>query len=152
LAEHFVANLLEALPIATACYSFSVLFLLFSVVLFCEWRAGRHIERYLEASFRVDVLYTVLIIGGVYNLFQQPLINRLDSSMRQSMPFLYLNLLDGLPDPVRLGIFVVAVDFCRYWKHRGMHSIWFLKPIHSIHHAPTSLNLLTAYRIHIIDI
>jgi len=114
-------------------------------------RSGRGIRRYLSPGFRTDLLYTLLVVGGIYGLIQQPLLNWIDSIIRHNASFLYLNMLRDLPEPAKLVAFLVAIDFCRYWKHRLMHASLFLWAFHSIHHAPETLNFLVKYRIHLVD-
>jgi sterol desaturase/sphingolipid hydroxylase (fatty acid hydroxylase superfamily) len=67
------------------------------------------------------------------------------------MPFLYLDLLRLLPEVLQLILFFLAIDLCRYWKHRWLHSRPFLRAVHSIHHSADNLNFFTAYRIHILE-
>ena len=105
----------------------------------------------LEASFLTDVVYTVLIIGGFYGWLQQPIITATDSFLRKHAAFLYTNLLHDLPEPIQLVAFLLAIDFCRYWKHRAMHAVPVLQSIHSIHHSSENLNFLTAFRIHLLE-
>jgi sterol desaturase/sphingolipid hydroxylase (fatty acid hydroxylase superfamily) len=122
---------------------------LFAAVLGSEiLAANSKTARYVQKPFRTDLFYTVLIVGGVYGSIQQPIITWVDSAVRHHASFLYLSVLRNFPTWLGLVIFLVTVDFCRYWKHRWLHSVPVLQDFHSIHHAPDNLNILTAYRIH----
>jgi sterol desaturase/sphingolipid hydroxylase (fatty acid hydroxylase superfamily) len=134
-----------------AWQTLAALSLFFVIVLLVEWLTGRRIRRYLEAPFRTDLLYAILIVSGIYGLFQQPVINWIDFYLRSHLSFLYLNALQYLSAPFKLALFILVVDFCRYWKHRWLHSTPLLQTFHSIHHAPDNLNFLTTYRIHLIE-
>jgi sterol desaturase/sphingolipid hydroxylase (fatty acid hydroxylase superfamily) len=143
--------IVEQLTGSLAWQTFAALLALFLVLIAIERRAGRGRSRYLEASFLTDVVYTVLIIGGFYAWVHQPIVNSIDQLLRQHAPFLYMDLLRRLPEPIQLVAFLLAVDFCRYWKHRALHALPGLREIHSIHHSAQNLNLLTAFRIHLLE-
>ena len=145
------ATISEKLLTSIAWQTFAVLSLFFLVLVFIEWMTNRRISRYLEASFFTDLVYTLLIVGGAYAWCQQPIITWIDSLLRQHAAFLYMNLLHAVPEPLQLIAFLLAIDFCRYWKHRWMHSVSILRAIHSIHHAPENFNFLTTYRIHLVE-
>jgi sterol desaturase/sphingolipid hydroxylase (fatty acid hydroxylase superfamily) len=136
-------------PTAWPAYVGLVMFL--GAMLVIDTRSGRGIRRYLSPGFKTDLLYTFLMVGGIYGLIQQPLLDWIDSLMRYNASFLYLDMLRHLPEPVKLVAFLAAVDFCRYWKHRLMHASPYLWAFHSIHHAPETLNFLVNYRIHLVD-
>lgn len=143
--------MVESLATSLAWQSFAALTGLFLVVLAVEWGNRRKPWRYLERSFLTDIIYTVLIVGGAYSWLQQPAVNWVDAQLRHYTPFLYADMLRRVPDPLQLVVFLVAVDFCRYWKHRALHAVPALRTIHSVHHAPEHLNLLTTYRIHLLE-
>jgi sterol desaturase/sphingolipid hydroxylase (fatty acid hydroxylase superfamily) len=132
--------------------TFVALFVLFIIILSIERLTSCYRGvRYLEVSFITDLSYTFLVIGGIYGLFQQPFITWVDSILRQYDPFLYLNGIQNLPKSAQLIVFLITVDFCRYWKHRFLHSISIFQAFHSIHHATDNLNFLTTYRIHLVE-
>ncbi|MBR0828009.1 sterol desaturase family protein [Bradyrhizobium manausense] len=139
------------LSTSLAWQSFAALMVLFLVLVAIEWKLEGHLSRYLEASFLTDIVYTVLIIGGVYAWIQQPVVSFLDQALRQHTPFLYMDLLRRLPEPIQLALFLLAVDFCRYWKHRALHVVPGLREVHSIHHSAENLNFLTAFRVHLLE-
>jgi sterol desaturase/sphingolipid hydroxylase (fatty acid hydroxylase superfamily) len=152
-ASDFIRTLLRAdisgHTISLVWQTAAALAILFAAVLGVEVLAGdRRTVRYVQAPFRTDLFYTFLIVGGIYGSIQQPLLTWIDSVLRHYASFLYLDALSNFPGPLRLFGFLVAVDFCRYWKHRWLHSVPFLQAFHSIHHAPDNLNILTTYRIH----
>jgi sterol desaturase/sphingolipid hydroxylase (fatty acid hydroxylase superfamily) len=144
-------SLLDQLASSLAWQTFAALALLFLVLVAVELKAGRGLSRYRDASFATDIVYTVLIIGGFYGWIQQPLVNWIDHSLRQHAPFLYMDLLRRLPEWLQLLTFLLAVDFCRYWKHRALHALPGLRAVHAIHHSAQNLNLLTAFRIHLLE-
>jgi sterol desaturase/sphingolipid hydroxylase (fatty acid hydroxylase superfamily) len=141
----------EALATSLAWQSFAALAVLFLVVLAVEAIKGRRPSRYLERSFYTDIVYTALIVGGAYAWLQQPVVIWIDAQLRLYTPFLYTDLLRTVPEPLQLIVFLVAVDLCRYWKHRAMHAFPSLRAIHAVHHASENLNLLTTYRIHLFE-
>lgn len=144
-------TMIAQLTTSLAWQAFAALLALFLVMVVVEWFTRGDIERYLDASFVTDVLYTILVIGGVYAWVQQPVVNLLDGVLRQHAPLLYLDLLRGAPEPLQLVLFLIAVDFCRYWKHRWLHAVPWLRAVHSIHHGAGNLNFLTTYRIHLAE-
>lgn len=145
------AAVVEKLATSLAWQSFAALAVLFLVVLAVEGMKGRKPSRYLERSFYTDIVYTALIVGGAYAWLQQPVVNWVDTQLRLYTPFLYTDALQSLPEPLQLIVFLIAVDFCRYWKHRALHAFPALREIHGVHHAPENLNLLTTYRIHLFE-
>jgi sterol desaturase/sphingolipid hydroxylase (fatty acid hydroxylase superfamily) len=147
----WLSALFDRLLSPGACQTYAGLAMFLGAMLLVELRQGRGIGPYLARSFRTDLLYTLLIVGGMYGLIQQPLINWIDSLIRQHASFFYLDLLRRLPEPLQLVAFLVAVDFCRYWKHRLLHASPYLWPFHSIHHAPEKLNFLVNYRLHLVE-
>lgn len=145
------AAIADALATSVAWQTFAALALFFLCVVAVEWIGGRRPSRYLQASFFTDLLYTVLIVGGGYIWLQQMVITWIDAGLRRHLSFLYLDLLRSIPEPLQLLVFLVAVDFARYWKHRAMHAVPMLRAIHAVHHAPENLNFLTTYRIHLVE-
>jgi sterol desaturase/sphingolipid hydroxylase (fatty acid hydroxylase superfamily) len=51
----------------------------------------------------------------------------------------------------RLLAVLVLADVAGYWAHRAMHRVPFLWRLHAVHHAPTELNWLEAWRQHPLD-
>jgi len=51
----------------------------------------------------------------------------------------------------RLVAVLVLADVAGYWMHRAMHRVPLLWRLHSVHHAPTELNWLEAWRQHPLD-
>ncbi len=145
------AAVAERLETSLAWQSFAALAVLFVVVLAVEGMKGRKPSRYLERSFYTDIVYTALIVGGAYAWLQQPVVSWIDAQLRLYTAFLYTDLLRSVPEPLQLIVFLMAVDLCRYWKHRAMHAFPALRAIHSVHHAPEHLTLLTTYRIHLFE-
>jgi sterol desaturase/sphingolipid hydroxylase (fatty acid hydroxylase superfamily) len=63
-----------------------------------------------------------------------------------------LSWLPPLPDGpnvvVSVLIYIVLVDFLRYWWHRAMHAFDVLWQFHAVHHSATSFTILTGNRVH----
>jgi sterol desaturase/sphingolipid hydroxylase (fatty acid hydroxylase superfamily) len=135
-----------------ACRVYVALTAFFAAMVLLDLRAGRSLKRYLSAGFATDIVYALMIVGGIYGLAQQPVVSWLDSRLRLNASFLYLDLMRGLPEPVQLLAFLLAVDFCRYWKHRCLHAVPVLWVFHSIHHGPRQLTFLTNYRLHLVEV
>jgi len=120
-------------------------------VVVIEPRLGRDRRRYLSKHFWTDSLYMIFTVSGIYALLVwKPVLLALQASARR-LPFLPLNLLDGLPGVVTFAVFLLVVDFVRYWKHRWMHASPFLWAFHSIHHTQEDLTFMTSYRFHVLD-
>ncbi|MBL9104075.1 MAG: sterol desaturase family protein [Myxococcales bacterium] len=51
----------------------------------------------------------------------------------------------------RVLLVLVLADLCGYWLHRLMHRVPWLWRVHAVHHAPTELNWLEAWRQHPVD-
>jgi sterol desaturase/sphingolipid hydroxylase (fatty acid hydroxylase superfamily) len=146
-----LSPLLDILFSPTACWTYAGLAVFLVAIVLVDLVTGRSIRRYWAATFRTDLIYMFLLVGGVYGLVQQPLLAWVDGFLRQHASYLYLDLLNGLPASIQIPTFLVAVDFSRYWKHRCMHSLPCLWAFHCIHHAPDELNFLTNYRMHLIE-
>ncbi len=54
------------------------------------------------------------------------------------------------PKPVQFLVALGIGDFIGYWSHRLRHTRW-LWPFHAIHHAPRTLDWVSAVRMHPID-
>jgi sterol desaturase/sphingolipid hydroxylase (fatty acid hydroxylase superfamily) len=132
--------------------TFAALVVLFLALLLVDGIGGRSSRRYLSAGFRTDLVYTLLVVGSVYGLIQQPILNAVDGLLRRWTPFLYLHLLDALAETPRFLVFIAVVDLIRYWRHRWMHSSRFLWAFHSVHHVSEQLTFLTTYRLHLVEV
>lgn len=58
---------------------------------------------------------------------------------------------DEAPSWARLLAVFVLADVAGYWMHRAAHRVPWLWRWHSVHHAPTELNWLEAWRQHPVD-
>ena len=144
------SSLFDALLSPGSRQTYVGLAMFFAVMVVLEIRAGRGIQRYRSPEFLIDLLYTLLIVGGVYGLLQQPLLNWTYIALRDRAS-LDFHLIRNLPPALQFLVFLAAVDFFRYWKHRWLHVSPFLWAFHSVHHAPNELNFLTNYRIHVVE-
>lgn len=52
------------------------------------------------------------------------------------------------PVGLQLIAFIVLADFLSYWQHRAFHSFGRLWRIHAVHHSSTTLDWLSAARVH----
>jgi sterol desaturase/sphingolipid hydroxylase (fatty acid hydroxylase superfamily) len=121
-------------------------------VVLLEAGLGRDPRRYLSPHFRTDTLYMIFAVSGVYAfLVWRPVLHAFQAGIRH-IPFLPLNLLEGLPEAVQFAGFLLVVDFVRYWKHRWMHASGFLWAFHSVHHTQEQLTFMTSYRFHVLDL
>lgn len=55
------------------------------------------------------------------------------------------------PTVWRVALALVLGDVCGYWVHRAMHEVPVLWRLHRVHHAPTHLTWLEAWRQHPLD-
>jgi sterol desaturase/sphingolipid hydroxylase (fatty acid hydroxylase superfamily) len=137
-------------PAAPPVFLGLLAFLVFALIV--ERWSGRDVRRYLSPHVRMDLVYTVLVVAGLYELVYQPLVVGVDRLLRSHARFLYVRLLDGLPGAVHFAAFLVVADLARYWKHRALHAWPVLWAFHKVHHAAEELNFLTNYRLHLVEV
>jgi sterol desaturase/sphingolipid hydroxylase (fatty acid hydroxylase superfamily) len=51
--------------------------------------------------------------------------------------------LRALPEPLRILVALLLIDFLRYWEHRVEHKVWW--PVHSVHHSQSELHAANSY-------
>jgi len=122
------------------------------LVVALEARGGRDVGRYRSAHFATDTLYMLLTVGGLYSILAwKPIATVLTALVKAVAPGLPLDPRGWLPAFLHFAVFLVAVDFVRYWKHRWMHANRYLWAFHSIHHSQPQLTFMTGYRVHLLD-
>ncbi len=155
MADSFIFQTSSALAAIlfspAACVTYAGLAVFFVAVVIVDVSTGRSLRRYWSATFRTDIVYMFLLVGGIYGLVQLPVIALVDGLLRRYASFLYLDLLKDFPAPFQIAGFLVLADFCRYWKHRLLHSVSWLWAFHCVHHAPREINFLTNYRLHLVE-
>lgn len=60
--------------------------------------------------------------------------------------------LDVWPWWAQFGVYFLWTDFGRYWLHRWYHASDVLWRVHRVHHAPTSMDMFTNFRMHVLEI
>jgi len=110
-------------------------------------------------AVRVDVLYTLLHRLGVaplaFFLILAPVVDALDGWMRMHdvIPGQLEDWVPGLGRHPLISFlaYLVALDFLRYWLHRGQHSLGIWWALHSLHHSQRSMTFWTDDRNHLLD-
>ena len=95
-------DFLDRVMSPTACRTYVGLVVFLGAMLIIDLRAGRGIRRYLAPGCKTDLLYMFLMVGGIYGLVQQPLLDWIDSLARHNAAFLYIDMLRPLPEAVQL--------------------------------------------------
>ena len=123
--------------------------LLFAIVI--DGFTRRDGGRYRSAAFRVDIIYALFYLGGVYTfLVGLPYFKalmRIMASLKIQQP----HLLATLPVAVQIVIGLVVVDLFSYLWHRTVHTNRFLWAFHSVHHSQRELSVATGFRTHFAD-
>jgi sterol desaturase/sphingolipid hydroxylase (fatty acid hydroxylase superfamily) len=83
---------------------------------------------------------TVIVIGGF-----------LGAQLTESSLLGGFGPLGALPFWSQAVITIVLLDFMTYWKHRMMHVVPWLWPIHAVHHSSTEMDWLSSTRVHPFD-
>lgn len=107
----------------------------------------------------VDVVYTFLHRLGLFSLalffVLDPLIDELAGHLRLD-GLSQFNLDDLWPGVtsiplVSFVLYLVVLDFCSYWVHRGQHRFRWWWALHSLHHSQQQMSLWTDDRNHLLD-
>ena len=99
-----------------------------------------------------DVVYLLLYFSGVYTLVLWPPIQ---AGVQLAAGPLLARLggaIDGIPLLARCAIALAAADALAYWMHRAAHANPWLWRLHRVHHSAPSLNVLTTFRFHFLEI
>ena len=126
----------------------------FSVLLFAigaDYVARRNVSRYRNSSFRVDLIYCLFYLTGIYTFFVGLPLFRALTRLSASIHGLQRLKLDSFPVVVQIVIGLVVVDLFSYLWHRTVHTNRFLWAFHSIHHSQRDLTVATGFRTHFID-
>jgi sterol desaturase/sphingolipid hydroxylase (fatty acid hydroxylase superfamily) len=115
-----------------------------TLVLLAEAWHRRGVGVYRSRTAFNDLAYMVFYRCSIYALIAGPVYGLLMPRLQMFRLQLFhpLHPIAGM-----LAAWLMS-DFLRYWTHRLQHTSAFLWAFHSVHHAPTELNLFTANRIH----
>ena len=127
---------------------FSEFILCFAVIFLIERIYGMKAGRYKSRVFAHDIAYAAYYKLGLIAVFTVPLMGVLEPVLSQ----LSLNVLDSLPFPVQMIIYLLLGDFVQYWLHQAQHRVRFLWAFHSTHHTQEQLSFATFYRVHPVDV
>jgi sterol desaturase/sphingolipid hydroxylase (fatty acid hydroxylase superfamily) len=69
-----------------------------------------------------------------------------------TLKYSHIGLLAVLPKYLQYSISIIILDFFQYWWHRLCHNTDLLWMFHQVHHSDKSINVSTAFRLHIIEV
>ena len=127
---------------------FSEFMLCFGVIFLIERIYGMKAERYKSRVFAHDIAYAAYYKLGMIAVFTVPLMAVLEPILSR----LSSNVLNPLPFPVQMIIYLLLGDFVQYWLHQAQHRVRFLWAFHSTHHTQEQLSFATFYRVHPVDV
>ncbi len=112
-----------------------------------------------RAAIRVDVLYTLIHRLGLFRLALfftlTPLQDDLIGMLRVAgLPTFHLDdLWPGVTDLplVSFLIYLLVMDFCDYWLHRGQHQFEWWWRLHALHHSQRQMTMWSDNRNHLLD-
>ncbi len=112
-----------------------------------------------RAAVRVDVLYTLIHRLGLFRLALfftlTPLQDDLIGTLRVAgLPTFHLDdLWPGVTDLplVSFLVYLVVMDFCDYWLHRGQHQFDWWWRLHALHHSQRQMTMWSDNRNHLFD-
>ena len=122
-----------------------VLAFLFLVIRMIERAYGVSGKHYASRSFWHDILFNLYGSSGLSKLI---IPTTLMAVMHERLSFLDLRLVEDLPYPVRMIVWLLAADFLNYWAHRAKHHFRFLWAFHATHHSQAHLTFATFARAH----
>jgi sterol desaturase/sphingolipid hydroxylase (fatty acid hydroxylase superfamily) len=155
-----MANLLEDGFDATGWLLVGLIQLVVLVAVIGPLQRWRPVEVVTDrATVRVDMLYTVIHRLGLFRLFLffsvTPLFDALFGALRVAgWETFHLDAVwPGVTDqPVAsLLIYLLALDFCNYWTHRGQHQFEWWWRLHALHHAQRQMTMWSDNRNHLLD-
>lgn len=112
-----------------------------------------------RATVRVDMLYTAIHRLGLFRVVLfftvAPWFDALFGTLRVAgWETFHLDAVwSGVTDqPVAsLLIYLLAIDFCNYWMHRGQHRFEWWWSLHSLHHSQRQMTMWSDNRNHLLD-
>jgi sterol desaturase/sphingolipid hydroxylase (fatty acid hydroxylase superfamily) len=112
-----------------------------------------------RATVRVDMLYTAIHRLGLFRVVLfftvAPWFDALFGTLRVAgWETFHLDAVwPGVTDqPVAsLLIYLLAIDFCNYWMHRGQHRFEWWWSLHSLHHSQRQMTMWSDNRNHLLD-
>ena len=155
-----MANLLEDGFDATGWLLVGLIQLVILVAVIGPLQRWRPVEVVTDrATVRVDMLYTVIHRLGLFRLVLffsvTPLFDALFGALRVAgWETFHLDAMwPGITDqPVAsLLIYLLALDFCNYWTHRGQHQFEWWWKLHALHHAQRQMTMWSDNRNHLLD-
>lgn len=141
-------------------FMWGVLQLLVALLVLRPLETLRPLEHWKDRKLvRVDVLYTLLdrlgIIPLVVFALIAPIFVEIEGWLRFRgyIPPQLEDLFPALEHVPLLGFFVylVALDFAEYWRHRLSHTFGWWWALHAIHHSQRQMSLWTDSRNHLLD-
>ena len=117
----------------------------FIVVRAIERAYGLSVRHYRSRGFLHDVLFNVYGGSGLARVI---LPATLMTVLHDRLSFLDLHLVEGLPYPARVAVWLLAGDFLNYWAHRAKHHFRFLWAFHATHHSQSHMTFATLARAH----
>jgi sterol desaturase/sphingolipid hydroxylase (fatty acid hydroxylase superfamily) len=155
-----LANLLEDGFAATGWLLVGLLQLVVLVAVIGPLQRWRPVEVVTDrATVRVDILYTAIHRLGLFRLVLffsvTPWFDALFGALRVAgWETFHLDAVwPGVTDqPVpSLVIYLLAIDLCNYWMHRGQHQFEWWWRLHSLHHSQRQMTMWSDNRNHLLD-
>jgi sterol desaturase/sphingolipid hydroxylase (fatty acid hydroxylase superfamily) len=155
-----LANLLEDGFAATGWLLVGLLQLVVLVAVIGPLQRWRPVEVVTDrATVRVDMLYTAIHRLGLFRLVLffsvTPWFDALFGALRVAgWETFHLDAVwPGVTDqPVpSLVIYLLAIDLCNYWMHRGQHQFEWWWRLHSLHHSQRQMTMWSDNRNHLLD-
>ena len=112
-----------------------------------------------RAAIRIDVLYTLIHRLGLFRLVLfftlTPVLDDLIGWLRVAgLPTFHLDdLWPGVSDRplVSFLLYLLVMDFCDYWLHRGQHQFEWWWRLHALHHSQRQMTMWSDNRNHLLD-
>ena len=122
-----------------------------------RWRPVEAIHD--RVTIRTDMVYTALHRLGLFRLVLfftvEPLFDELFGALRVAgwqtfhLDAWWLGVTDQ--PLVSLLLYLVVLDFCDYWVHRGQHHFQWWWQLHALHHAQRQMTMWSDNRNHLLD-
>jgi sterol desaturase/sphingolipid hydroxylase (fatty acid hydroxylase superfamily) len=155
-----LASVLESGFDATGWLLVGLLQIMVLVVVVGPLQRWRPVEPVTDrATIRTDMLYTVIHRLGLFRLAlfftTAPLFDSLLGSLRVAgWETFHLDAVwPGVTDLplVSFVLYLVFLDFCNYWVHRGQHQFEWWWRLHALHHAQRQMTMWSDNRNHLLD-